>query len=222
MAVLIVIALVVTVADTEPSISGIYGVQFQIIEVVIASVFMLEYLLRVWVMGLDDRYQGILGRIRYISTPYAIVDLLAFLPTLLALGASDALILRILRLARLVRFAKLGQYSSSLRLILRAFLNCWRELVISFLVAVFLLIACSTGLYWIEGDVQPEAFGSIPRAMWCAVATLTTFGYGDVYPITSFGQFFMGIVALVGIGLVGLPTAILAGAFSDEFKNKRL
>jgi len=222
MGILIVLGVSVSVLDTEKTITDVYGSTLSNIEVFIAVFFAIEYCLRLWAAGEDDRYKGVLGRLKYMVSFYAVIDLLAFLPSLLSLGATDTLLLRLFRLARLVRFAKLGRYSSSLRLIISAFISCWRELVISFMVAVFLLVGCSVFLYLIEGSVQPEAFGSIPRAMWCAVSTLTTFGYGDVYPITALGQFFMGLAALLGIGLVGMPTAILAGAFSDQFEKRRL
>ncbi len=222
MGVLIVLGVTVSVLDTEKTITDVYGSLLSYIEVFIAAFFAFEYCLRVWVAGEDERYKGILGRLKYMFTFFAVIDLLAFLPSLLTLGATDTLLLRLFRLARLVRFAKLGRYSSSLRLIISAFLSCWRELVISFMVAIFLLVGCSVFLYLIEGSVQPEAFGSIPRAMWCAVSTLTTFGYGDVYPVTALGKTFMGVAALIGIGLVGMPTAILAGAFSDQFEKRRL
>ncbi len=222
MGVLIVLGVTISVLDTEKTITDVYGNLLSNIEFLIAAFFAIEYFLRLWVVGEDDRYQGFLGRLKYMCTFYAVIDLLAFLPSLITLGTTDTLLLRLFRLARLVRFAKLGRYSSSLRLIISAFLSCWRELVISFMVAIFLLVGCSVFLYLIEGSVQPEAFGSIPRAMWCAVSTLTTFGYGDVYPVTALGKTFMGVAALTGIGLVGMPTAILAGAFSDQFEKRRL
>jgi len=222
MGTLIVLGVSVSILDTEKTVTDVYGSTLSNIEVLLAAFFAIEYFLRLWAAGEDDRYKGFIGRLKYMFTFFAVIDLLAFLPTLLVLGSTDTLLLRLFRLARLVRFAKLGRYSSSLRLIISAFISCWRELVISFMVAVFLLVGCSVFLYLIEGGIQPEAFGSIPRAMWCAVSTLTTFGYGDVYPITALGQCFMGIAALIGIGLVGMPTAILAGAFSDQFEKKRL
>jgi voltage-gated potassium channel len=222
MGALIILGVTVSILDTEKTVTDVYGSTLRNIEVLLAAFFAIEYCLRLWAAGEDDRYKGVIGRLKYMFTFFAVIDLLAFLPTLLVLGSTDTLLLRLFRLARLVRFAKLGRYSSSLRLIISAFISCWRELVISFMVAMFLLVGCSVFLYLIEGNVQPELFGSIPRAMWCAVSTLTTFGYGDVYPVTALGQVFMGFAALTGIGLVGMPTAILAGAFSDQFEKRRM
>jgi voltage-gated potassium channel len=84
-----------------------------------------------------------------------------------------------------------------------------------------LLLISSTFLYLVEGDAQPEAFGSIPRAMWWSIATLTTVGYGDVIPVTALGRVFSGVTAIIGIGLIAMPTGILAAAFSDGLERRR-
>jgi len=211
----------VSIIDTEPSLGEKFGAYFRVIELTLACIFASEYVLRVWAVSEDLRYQGARGRIRYMFTPLALIDLAAFLPSLLTLGLSDTLLLRVARVVRFIRFAKIGQYSQSLQLIGRAFRRCWRELVVSYIVAAALILLSACALYLIESDLQPEGFGSIPRALWWALTTLTTIGYGDVYPITLIGRLMTGIIALTGIGLVGLPTAILAGAFSDEYESVR-
>ena len=83
---------------------------------------------------------------------------------------------------------------------------------------LFLLFLSDILLYLVEGSVQPEAFGSIPRAMWWAIATLTTVGYGDVYPITVMGKICAGIISLISIGIVALPAGIIAANFSEKLK----
>mgnify|MGYP000088099232 CR=1 FL=1 len=218
---LVILGMTISVLDTEPALRTQYGRWFRGLELTLACIFAAEYTLRLWAISEDPRYRGIGGRIGYALTPLALIDLVAFLPSLLTLGLTDSLLLRIARVMRFVRFAKIGQYSQSIQLIGRAFKRCWRELVVSYLVATILILVSASALYLIESDLQPESFGSIPRALWWSLATLTTIGYGDVYPITVLGKMMTGLIALTGIGLVGLPTAILAGAFSDEYEAVR-
>lgn len=218
---LVISGAAVAILSTEPTLSTPYGSWFRALEVSIASFFLLEYLVRLWCVGEAAQYAGLLGRIRYMLTPMAIVDLLSFLPCLLTLGVNDSLILRLARLMRFIRFLKLGQYSRSIQMLFSTIKSCWRELIVSFYLAMLLIALSATCLYFLESDIQPEAFGSIPRALWWAMATLTTIGYGDVYPVTLMGKILTGIIAITGIGLVGLPTAILAGAFSDAYKARR-
>lgn len=130
-------------------------------------------------------------------------------------------LLRLLRLLRLVRLAKLGRYSLAIGAIGDALRDRRYELGASVAIAIVLLLVTSSLLYVVEGEVQPETFGSIPRAMWWSIATLTTVGYGDVVPITALGRTLAGATALLGIGLVALPTGILAAAFSDALARRR-
>ena len=219
--ILVLAGVCISVLDTEPYLKNNFGSYFRIAELCIASFFGCEYLLRMWSISENEKYKGFSGRIRYALTPLALIDLLAFLPSLLTLGLSDTLLLRIARVMRFIRFAKMGQYSKSLQVIGTAVSRCWRELLVSYFVALLLILLSACTLYFIESELQPEAFGSIPRALWWSMATLTTIGYGDVYPLTILGKLMTGVIALTGIGLVGLPTAILAGAFSDEYKSRR-
>ena len=120
-----------------------------------------------------------------------------------------------LRVVRLIALAKFGRYSIALRQLMRAFARRRYELLMSLLIAGLVFLVAATGMYAIEGSVQPEAFGSIPRALWWALTTLTTVGYGDVYPVTPLGRVFAGLMAVAGIGLIAMPTGILAAAFTE-------
>lgn len=219
--ILILLGIFISILETENSISPALQDWLKRAEFLIAVLFAGEYLVRLLVVDSDPKYKGFTGRLRYMCTPLAVIDLLAFLPSLLTLGASDSLLLRIARLARLARFATLGRYTGALNLIRDTLFECWRELVVSIAIAIVLLIVSASILYMVEADIQPEQFGSIPRALWWSVATLTTVGYGDVYPITAMGKLCAGSIAIIGIGLVSMPTAILAGSFSDQFKAAR-
>jgi voltage-gated potassium channel len=159
--------------------------------------------------------------ISYIFSPLAIIDLIAIAPYLLSAAGGWFVVLRFARLLRLLRLASLGRFSAAWGLVSSAINERRMELLMSLGVGVLALLVSSTLLYWIEGSEQPEDFGSIPRAMWWAVATLTTVGYGDAMPITAAGKVIAGFVAVIGIGLIAMPTGILAAAFSDAMKRHK-
>lgn len=153
---------------------------------------------------------------------WALVDLVAILPYFLGfMTHNNAFLLRLLRLARMLRLARLDRFSQAWVSLAGALKSRSHELWLSAGVAGLLLLFSSCCLYVVEAAAQPEAFGSVPRALWWSIATLTTVGYGDVTPITALGKFFAGLTAVAGIGIIAMPTDILAAAFSDAFQKKR-
>ncbi len=220
-AALIIFTVVIVVVETEPTLYAPLSETFWVFDLTVAFLFLAEYLARLWAMGEDPRYRGLTGRLRYAVTPAAIIDLAAILPFFLGIGGTDSFLLRTLRLLRIFALAKIGRYSEALRHLTGAIVERHREILISVGVAFVVLLASSTVMYLAEGAAQPEAFGSIPRALWWAIATLTTVGYGDVYPITPIGKLFGGMTALAAVGIIAMPTAILAAAFSDAMQRRR-
>lgn len=216
---LILVSSVVVIAEIESTIYSPFSQAFVAVDLAVAFLFLIEYLARLWVMGEDLRYRGFFGRLRYAVTPTVVIDLMAILPFLLGIGGSDAFLLRGLRLLRIFSLAKLGRFSEALRQLAGAIAKRRHELTISLGFAAVILLASATVMYLVEGATQPEAFGSIPRALWWAIVTLSTVGYGDIYPITPLGKVFAGITALAAIGLIAMPTGILAAAFSDAFQR---
>ncbi|ALO47350.1 potassium channel family protein [Pseudohongiella spirulinae] len=219
--ILILIGAMSAVLDTEPTLTERFSGIFFVIELVLFVCFFTEYLARVYAAGEEERYQGLLGRLRYCVSFWAIIDLLALLPFLLTIGASNAFMLRFFRLLRLLRLARLGRFSEAINAVLAAVRERRYELMLSLGAAGMLLVGSASLLYLVEADNQPEAFGSIPRALWWSIATLTTVGYGDVTPVTALGKFFAGITAIAGIGLIAMPTGVLAAAFSDAFQRRK-
>ena len=132
------------------------------------------------------------------------------------------MLLRLFRLVRILRLAKLGRFSLAMRHLSQAVSERRVELLLSLMLAAFVLVFAAAGMYALEGASSPEAFGSIPRAMWWSVCTLTTVGYGDIYPHTVPGKILGGLTATAGIGLIAMPTGILAAAFSDAFQRARI
>lgn len=192
--------------------------------------FALEYVARLWAAGANPAYLGTDGRLRYAATPLALADLAAFLPelvfTLLVPHASgDAL--AALRALRLFRLGKLARYVPAFGIVGAAVRRAWPPLLAALAVAAAQVFVAALLLYFVEGahpvpghPEQAERFGSVIRALWWSVVTLTTVGYGDVYPVTFLGKVAAALVAVAGIGVVALPTGILASAFAEEFRER--
>jgi voltage-gated potassium channel len=220
--VLIALNIVAVVIETVPSIQRQWGRALLRFEWFSVAVFSAEYVVRVWAAPADPRYAGrIRGRLRYMITPMAIIDLMAVLPSFLPIFGVDLRMARALRLTRVFRVAKLGRYVSALRLFADVARRKREELVLTTCVLGLMLLVSSSLMYFAENDDQPEVFSSIPAAMWWAIATLTTVGYGDVYPITPLGRLLASVSAVVGIGLFALPTAILGAGFVEEIEKRK-
>lgn len=195
----------------------------QLINIAIVWIFAAEFALRFWSEGENPAHSGIVGRARFLMQPVTIADVLAFAPELIAMlffpDYSGALF-PALRAFRLFRLFKLARYVPAFAIVGAAVKRAWAPLMAALCVAAAQLYIAAMMLYLIEGDTKPAAFGSIARAMWWAVVTLTTVGYGDVYPETMWGRFAAGLVALAGVGIVALPTGILASSFAEEFRER--
>lgn len=191
-------------------------------EIVSVLLFSIEYLLRVWSCTIAAPYRApVTGRLRYMATPLAVVDLLAVLPFYLPFVGVDLRSFRVLRLFRLIRIAKLARYSEALQLTGRVVKSRRTELVTTIFILLVLMLLASSLMYYAEHEAQPDTFSSMPAAMWWAVATLSTVGYGDVYPVTLFGKLLASAIAVLGIGMFALPTGILGAAFVEEIQRTR-
>lgn len=219
--VLIVLASLFAVFETEAIYQDRLVSVFLAAEAAFVSVFALEYLLRLYAAGEDPRYRGFRGRLRYMVSWWSLIDLLAIAPSLIAFGTDNAFLVRLLKLLRLLRLSRLGRFSQAIDALAQALVIRRYELVVSCGIAGLLLVLSSALLYVAEAGVQPEAFGSIPRALWWSVATLTTVGYGDVAPVTAIGRIFAALTAIAGIGMIAMPTGILASAFSDVVRQQQ-
>jgi voltage-gated potassium channel len=221
---IVALSSVSAILETEPTIEGLAPGIFARFEWAIAILFSLEYLVRLWAEGENPKYRGVRGRIRYLFTLPAIIDLIAFLPSLilpLLPGMSNFMLLRIFRLVRILRLARVGRFSLAMLHLSQAVHDRREELLLSLMLASFVLVFSASGMYLLEGGSYPEAFGSIPRAMWWSICTLTTVGYGDLYPHTVPGKILGAMTSIAGIGLIAMPTGILAAAFSDAFQRTR-
>ena len=211
---LIVASIGFAIFESEEVVRGPHSWVFQLAETTFALVFATEYLARLWSCAEDPRYRGLRGRLRFALTPAALVDLLALTPLFFAAIGSEAFVLRVLRLVRILRLARIGRYSNAANAIRQAVRLRRYELAVSLLAGLALMLVAAAGLYVIEGADQPDKFGSIPRAMWWSISSLTV-GYGDVYPITVLGRVFASLVAVIGVALIAVPTGIITTAFAE-------
>ena len=222
--ILIVLNVVAIILETEKALASEYKTFFNYFELFSIFIFSIEYLLRLWSCVSADVYKNPLtGRIKYFFSPMAIIDLISIAPFFIAYFVVDARILRILRLLRIFRITKHFRYSKTFQIIVITIDKKKEELLSALVLMLCLLLICSTGVYFAENEAQPYKFSSIISSMWWAVATLTTVGYGDIFPITTMGKLFGSISAIFGVGLFAIPAGILASGFSAdievEYKN---
>ncbi|MGR6779678.1 ion transporter [Moritella viscosa] len=201
---IIVLSLISFSVETLPSLSENTKNILRVFEIVSVLIFTIEYILRL--IFADDRF-------KFIFSFFGIIDLLAILPFYLSTGF-DLRSLRTFRLLRLIRILKLTRYSSATQRFYRAFVIAKEELILFLFTSIIILYLASVGIYYFESQAQPEAFASVFHSMWWAVATLTTVGYGDIYPITVGGKIFTFFILIVGLGIVSIPAGLIASALS--------
>ncbi|MDX2258194.1 MAG: cyclic nucleotide-gated ion channel [Hyphomicrobiaceae bacterium] len=218
---LIVVNIAAFVLESVPSIAAAYGAELQAIEVVSVALFTLEYLVRLWTaveVPFLRRLPPARARLHYALSPPMVIDFLAIAPSYLSLFVPVDL--RILRAFRLFRLLKLARYSPALHILVRVLLNERRALAGALLLVAIALLFAATGIHYLEREANPDGFGSIPQSAWWAMATLTTVGYGDVYPTTPLGRVFGGFVMLIGLTVIALPIAIISTGFAQEMGRR--
>ena len=222
---LIVLNVAAVMLETVKDIHDQYETFFLYFDRFSVAIFTLEYILRVWSCNHDPRFKHSLkGRIRYMLSWGAIIDLLAFLPYYLhAIIGFDLRILRILRLMRFFRLFRLTAYTKSAKMIFNVFRSKFNDLVLSFILAFFLIIIASCVVYFAEHlhPVNKDRFTSIPATLWWAIVTLTTTGYGDMYPITTIGKILTGVIMVSGVAIFALPAGIITAGFLEEARNSK-
>lgn len=189
--------------ETLPNLPAAAVTALTVLEVVTVVVFTVEYVLRIVTAE---------NQVAYLTSFFGLVDLAAILPFYLSLGLVDLRSVRALRLLRLFRLFKIARYNRALKRIGRAFTLVREELIVFGSGALFTLYLCAIGIYYFEHDAQPKAFASVFDAMWWAAVTLTTVGYGDVYPVTVGGRIFTVLVLFVALGVIAIPTGLISSA----------
>lgn len=219
---LIFLSVIAVIIGSVQSIQERWGPFLDVFETVSVVIFTVEYIARLWSCTADPRYRRrFRGRLRLAFHPMLIIDFLAILPFYLPFLGIDLRSIRVLRLLRILRVAKIARYYSSLNLIKHVFQSKKEELILTSALMGLLLVVSASLLYYCENTAQPDDFSSIPSTMWWSVSTLTTVGYGDIYPVTPLGKFFASIIAILGIGMFALPTGILGAGFVEAVEKKK-
>ncbi len=219
---LILLSIIAIILESFEGIARNCGLAFRIFEHITIVVFTVEYILRIWTADLlypEAKHP----RLRYIRSFMAIADLLAILPFFIPFISVDLRFLRmirLLRLFRLLRVLKLGRYFEALNIVVKVIKKSSAQLIISIIVCLFVMLFSAIIMYTVENPVQPEQFPNVISSLWWAICTLTTVGYGDVYPITHIGRMFASIISLVGIGIIAIPTGIIAAGFSSVINER--
>ena len=219
---LIFFNILMVILETVETLYFKYKLWFIYFELFSVTIFSLEYISRFWSCVENKAKSETNGkaRLRYIFSFSAIIDLIAILPSLLAF-LFPTVDLRFVRALRIFRLLKFSRYSNSINTLLIVLWDQRKSLGAAFFILFIVLIISSSGMYIVEKDIQPDKFGSIPQSMWWSIVTLTTVGYGDVYPVTSMGKFFGSIIIILGIGTVALPSGILASAFTEYTRRNQ-
>lgn len=220
---LIVLNIIAVIAETFESLHQEYYSFFFYFELFSVIAFSIEYFLRIWVSDIRFPHLGkIASRFRYIFSIMGLVDLLAILPFYLHLiFMVDGSLARIIRLFRLFRIFKISHYSNALNLLFSVIAEKRKELIVTIATIFILLLFSSALMFELEKEVQPDQFPNIFATFWWAIATLTTIGYGDVYPITAGGKLLAALTAIFGIGLVAIPTGLLSAGFLTKITRDR-
>ena len=215
--ILIIFNILAVLLQTVDSLSVNYLFLFDSIRLLSLPIFIGEYLLRLWVSDLHPGIQkGLKGRIQHIFSLFALVDLTVIVSSLVTLlGALDLRTLRVLRIVTLIRLLQWARYSIALNMLARVLKHKKPELSITFSIGGLVILFASTLMYYLEYNLQPDKFSSIPATMWWAVVTLSTVGYGDMHPVTPIGKILGATIILMGVGVMALPSAILASGFTE-------
>ena len=212
---LIILNIVAVVIETIEPIEQRYGSWLYVFDLLSVAVFSVEYLLRLWCRG-----PGLKRMLAYAVSPMGIADLLAILPSYIPRQGLDLRVLRAIRLMRLLRILKVAKFTASLQAIGEVVKAKRDDLAVALSFGLLLLLFSASLMYHVEHDAQPDVFSSIPATLWWSVSTLTTVGYGDAYPITTLGKVLGSVIAILGIGMFALPTAILGAGFVEALEAR--
>ena len=218
---LILVNVVTMILETVKVIYEPYHTYFHAFELFVIAVFTCEYIMRILTADLafpcGNRLKSIL---KYMFSFYGLIDLLAILPFYMPFTKLDLRIVRTLRLLRFLRLFKITRYNNSMELIKSVMSEKRSELGVTCFVIIIVMIIASFLMFYAENAAQPDHFPNVLACIWWSIVTLTTVGYGDVFPVTGIGRFIGGVIAFLGIGLVALPTGIISAGFLEKLNEK--
>jgi len=219
---LIVFSILLAILATEPVVRGPHLDLLAKLDLVVAILFLVEYLSRLWIAPLrDGARKGVRGALDFAITPMAILDLVAIAPTILGFISPELYLLRLIRLVRIGKIGRSKRFQKSVKHFNHAITSKKEELQISAIYSAVVICISSALMYLVEGSVQTEQFGSIPRCLWWSVITVTTVGYGDVSPETAAGKIVAAMTALFGIAVIAIPIGIISSGFTDSLSLEK-
>lgn len=213
----IILSIISVILESEITIAKKYFYIFNFVNLFFAVFFLLEFIYRFIREILVEKK---ITFFKFITSPYNIIDFLSFAPYFLLSNMNETFLLRVFRIFRMFKMVRAFQNNTAIGSVVKTIVEKKKEIIFSLLITVFIIFVSSIILYIVEGPSNPEHFGSIPRAFWWATITLTTIGYGDVYPVTVLGKIATVIISICGIGIVAIPTGIIAGSFTSNLNNK--
>lgn len=219
---IIILNILAITLDSVKEIDERYKELFNNFEIFSVAFFTIEYVGRIYsIVEKKEYHHPVKGRLKFVMTPMALIDLLSFVPFYLTFLPLDLRFLRIFRLMGFFRMFKIVRYLNALHIFKRVIIDRKEQLVLSFIFILFVLVIISFIMFYAEHDAQPDKFTSIPATMWWGIATLTTVGYGDLVPVTTAGKILGGMFAIAGVGLLALPAGILSSGFFEMLYNKK-
>jgi voltage-gated potassium channel len=215
---LIILNVTAVALDTLTGVNPAILQFLRIFEIISIIIFTIEFLMRLYVSDITHPASNkFYSAFKFILSPYGLIDLLAILPFYVPfIIKTDLRFLRILRLVRFFRIFKISRYNTTLKLIWDVIKEKKAEIQMTFFIALLLMLVSAFMMYHVENPVQPDKFTNIFTSLWWTVATLTSVGYGDISPVTVLGKIISGIMALLGIGLIALPTGIISAGFTEK------
>lgn len=219
--ILIIISIINLMLYSVDEIRDKYSSVLELVRNIIMPIFVLEYGFRLYASGSLNKYKGLMGKLKYAVTPYALIDLLAILPYLLVNTGFNSTFIRSLRLLRIFRLFRVKKYAIFVQLMKRILGNIKEELIVLLFYTVVTIILLSFLIFEVEHEAQPDVFTNIFQTMWWAVATLTTVGYGDMYPITAAGKIITTVITIIGIGFIAIPGGMFASEFISALSEEK-
>ena len=213
----IILSIISVVLESEITIAKKYVSIFYYLNFFFAVFFLVEFIYRFLKEIFLEKKTTFF---KFITSPYNIIDFLSFAPYFILSNMNETFLLRIFRVFRMFKMIKVFEKNKAINGVIKTIIQKKKEIVFSLVITVFIIFIASIVLYVVEGPSNPDHFGSIPRAFWWATITLTTIGYGDVYPITVLGKIATVVISICGIGIVAIPTGIIAGSFSNNLQKK--
>ena len=218
----VIVSVMAVILESVQGIHYLLNLEFIVLDAIAVSIFTLEYCLRMYCCVEEPGYQrAVSGRLKMAKSTSSIIDLLAIAPFFLEVFLHHLIDLRFMRIFRLLRLLKLSRYTGATQSLSKVIAREWPVMAASTFIMLLLVVMTASLGFLFEHEAQPDKFENIPQAIYWAVITLASVGYGDISPITPAGRAMTIVLSLIGIGIFAIPAAILSSAFTDQLKRDR-